>query len=61
MRLANWPDKALTFVLGVMEGAAQNLQGTGHVEGVVVGEESEQHLDHLNRAICAVGDCTHRD
>jgi hypothetical protein len=42
-----------------MEGAAQNLKRSGHVESVVAREESEQHLDDVNWPIGAVSDCTH--
>lgn len=52
---------ALTLVLGVMERAAQDLERTGHVERIIAREEGEQHLDDLNWAISAVGDCTHCD
>jgi hypothetical protein len=51
---------SLTLVLGVMEGAAQDLKRSGHVEGVVARKKSEQHFHDLDRAIGAVSDCTHR-
>lgn len=52
---------ARTFVLGVLERTAQDLERTGHVKRVVAREEGEQHLDLLNGAFSAVGDCTHRE
>lgn len=42
-----------------MEGAAQDLEGSGHVKRVVAREEGKQHLDLLHGAIGAVSDCTH--
>lgn len=54
-RVAGW----LTGVFGVVEGAAQHLEGAGHVERIVLVEESKQHLDLLDAAIGVVCNCTH--
>lgn len=51
----------LTLVFGVLERAAQDLKGTGHVERIVPGKEGEQHLDLLNGISAVGGDCTHRE
>jgi len=50
----------LTFVLGVVQRAAEDLEGPSYVQGVVARVQAEQHLDDLNRTIGGISDCTHR-
>jgi hypothetical protein len=48
-----------TLVLGIMERAIEHLERASDIQGVVLGEQSKEHLDDLNRAVGVVRNCTH--